>query len=160
MEIMFIQNSPQYGSLGTVSLLNDKTHGGHSDEAGRARRKTRSVLIVDDNPNFRMIVNFTLKNLGYGVLDTGSAEEAIEIATQNEDIQLLITDVEMPGMNGVELARKIREIRPGIKVLSTSGFPPKAVAGMGVATGSIHFLQKPFLPAQLDERIKTILAGE
>jgi CheY-like chemotaxis protein len=107
-----------------------------------------------------MIVNFTLQKLGYGVSDTGSAEEAIEIATKNEDIQLLITDVEMPGMNGVELARKIREIRPRIKVLSTSGFPPKAVAGMGVATGSIHFLQKPFLPAQLDERIKTILAGE
>ncbi len=158
---MFIQNSLQYGSLGNVSLLNtDMTHGEHLDKERRAAPETHSVLLVDDNPNFRMIVNFTLKKLGYGVSDTGSAEEAIEIATQNEDIQLLITDVEMPGMNGVELARKIQEIRPRIKVLSTSGFSPKAVAGKGVATGSIHFLQKPFLPAQLDERIKTILAGD
>jgi CheY-like chemotaxis protein len=158
---MFNFNPIQCDSQRNVSLVNtDKTLGEYTEKAGRLRTETHSVLIVDDNPNFRMIVHFNLKRLGYAVSETGSAEEAIEIATRNEEIELLITDVEMPGMNGVELARKIRNIRPGIKVLSTSGFPQKALAGMDVATGSIHFLQKPFLPAQLEERVKAILAGE
>jgi CheY-like chemotaxis protein len=137
----------------------DNTRVKDSDKAGRAAPVMHSVLIVDDNPHFRMIVQFNLKRLGYAVSDTGSAQEAIEIARKNEDIDLLITDVEMPGMSGVELARKIREIRPRVKVLSISGYPPKVAAGMGVANGSAHFLQKPFLPAQLDERIKAVLAG-
>jgi CheY-like chemotaxis protein len=138
-------------------MITEKTHAEYSDLAGRAGPKTHSVLIVDDNSNFRMLVQFNLKRLGYIVTDTGSAEEAIEIATHDRDIQLLITDVEMPGMNGLELARKIREILPQVKVLSISGFPPK---GAGVPGGSVHFLQKPFLPAELDARIKTILAGD
>jgi len=117
------------------------------------------VLLVDDDSNFRMIVHITLKKLGYAVSVAGSAEDAAEIAAQNKDIQLLMTDVAMPGMNGVELAEKIWEIQPHVKVLYISGFPLNAVAGMGVATGSVHFLQKPFQPAQLDERIKVILAG-
>jgi CheY-like chemotaxis protein len=138
----------------------DNTHGGHSDKAGRAGPETHTVLVVDDNPHFRMIVEFNLKGLGYAVSDTGCAEEAIEIATQNKDIQLLITDVEMPGITGVELARKIVAVQPHVKVLYISGFPLKAEAAMDVAAGPVHFLQKPFPPAQLDESIKAILAAE
>ncbi len=120
----------------------------------------RSVLVVDDDANFRMIIELNLKRMGYVVSVAASAEEAIEIATHDKDIQLLITDVAMPGLNGVEMAQHIRRIRPLIKVLSISGFPQKTVAGMGVWTDSVHFLQKPFMPAQLDQRIKAIFAGE
>jgi YesN/AraC family two-component response regulator len=96
----------------------------------------------------------------YAVSVAGSAQEAIEIVTQDEGIQLLITDVAMPGLNGVELAQQIRSIRPLIKVLSISGFSQKVVAGMGIWVDSVHFLQKPFLPSQLDDRIKAILGIE
>jgi CheY-like chemotaxis protein len=138
----------------------DNTQVENSEPAAQTAPDMRSVLLVDDNPNFRMIVELNLQRMGYAVLAAGSAEEAIEIATQNNDIQLLITDVAMPGLNGVELAQQIRRIRPLIKVLSISGFPQKVVAGMGVWTDSLHFLQKPFMPAQLDQRIKAIFAGE
>ena len=117
------------------------------------------VLLVDDDPNFRMIVYLSLKKLGYAVSVAGNAEEAVAIAAQNRDIQLLLTDVAMPGTNGVELAEKIREIRPHLKVLFISGFPLKTLEGMGVATDLVQFLQKPFHAAELDERIKAILAG-
>jgi CheY-like chemotaxis protein len=129
-------------------------------EIARTAMDTLSILLVDDDPNFRMIVEFNLQRLGYAVSVAGGAEEAIEIATQNKEFQLLITDVAMPGMNGIELARQIQRILPRVKVLAISGFPSKVVAGMGVLPDSIHFLQKPFQPRQLDERIKAILTGE
>jgi CheY-like chemotaxis protein len=141
----------------------DNTHnspGQDSDKADPAAPKARSVLLVDDNAQFRMIVELNLKRLGYDVSNAGSGEEAIEIATRNKDIQLLITDFEMPGMNGSELVRKIRGIRPRVKVLAISGFPPRVVGGINVANRPDHFLQKPFRPAELDERIKSILARD
>jgi CheY-like chemotaxis protein len=137
----------------------DNTHEENSDIEAGVALDTYSVLLVDDDPNFRMIVEFNLKRLGYSVSAAGSGAEALRIAEQNRDIHLLITDVAMPGMDGVELARKILRIQPRMEVLYISGFPLRSIAGMGVATGSVHFLQKPFPAARLDERIKAILAG-
>lgn len=119
----------------------------------------RPILVVDDDPNFRRILHFTLEMSGYAVLLTGSAEDALEIAARNKDIQLLITDVAMPVMNGAELAQKVREIQPDIEVLYLSGFPFQAMAARGIAIDPLHFLQKPFVGDVLDERIKAILAG-
>jgi DNA-binding response OmpR family regulator len=126
----------------------------HSAEGGRQR-----LLLVDDDPNFRMVVYFTLNKLGYLVAVAGGAEEAMKIAVENKNIQLLITDVTMPGMNGVELAERILEIQPRVKVMFISGFPLRMVARAGVNTDSVNFLQKPFPPALLEARIKAILAG-
>ena len=117
------------------------------------------MLLVDDDPNFRMVVYFTLNKLGYLVAVAGGAEEAMKIAVENKNIQLLITDVTMPGMNGVELAERILEIQPRVKVMFISGFPLRMVARVGVNTDSVNFLQKPFPPALLEARIKAILAG-
>jgi DNA-binding response OmpR family regulator len=116
------------------------------------------LLLVDDDPTFRMIVQLGLKKLGYEVLAADGWESALEAAAENKDIQLLITDVMMPGMNGVMLAEKLRETHPRLEVLFMSGHPRTAIASMGVPIESINFLQKPFMSAELDERIKAILA--
>ena len=135
------------------------TSGQRSNTSTLADLKTCSVLLVEDDLNFRAIVQLFLKTLGHTVSVAGSGKEALEIAAQNKGVHLLITDFAMPGMNGVELARKIREILPLIKVLTISGFPLKVVTGTGAESDLGHFLQKPFRRAQLDERIKAILAG-
>jgi DNA-binding response OmpR family regulator len=119
----------------------------------------RLVLAVDDDPNFRRIVQFALQMFGYTVLITGTAQDALKLAAQNPGIDLLITDVTMPVMNGVELAQKIREIQPNIAVLYVSGYPFQAMAARGIDIDSMHFLQKPFQTEVLDERIKTLLSG-
>jgi DNA-binding response OmpR family regulator len=121
--------------------------------------KTRPILVVDDDPNFLRIVHLSLQMRGYSVLAAGSAEAGADIAAQNQDIWLLITDVAMPGMSGAVLARKLQETHPKLHVLFISGFPLEAMAGMGLTTDARHFLQKPFQPAVLDGRIQAILAG-
>lgn len=122
--------------------------------------ETHPILVVDDDPNFRRIVHLTLQMLGYSVLAAGSSAAAVEIASRSQSIRLLITDVAMPAMNGAELARKIQETHPQLKVLYISGFPLEAMAGMGVATDAGHFLQKPFAPSVIEARIKAVLAGQ
>ena len=125
------------------------------------------ILLVDDDPAFRSIIDHLLKKLGYAVSVADGGKAALETAARNKDIQLLITDLIMPGMTGVELAANLRETDPRLAVLFTSGHlgllfssgsPRKTVAPMGVAVDSVNFLRKPFNLAQLDDRIKTILA--
>jgi len=125
-------------------MKTDDTPGQHPENAATSPAKP-SILLVDDDDNFRTIVEMNLKKLGYAVSAAGSAVEATDIAKQNSEIQLLITDFSMPGMNGVELARQIQRILPHVKVLAISGFTQKVAAGTGVWPDSIHFLQKPFL---------------
>ncbi len=74
------------------------------------------------------------------------------------DIQLLLTDVAMPGINGVELADKLRKTHPHLGVLYMSGFPKKSLSELGIEANSVDFLQKPFNSEELDDRIKAILA--
>jgi CheY-like chemotaxis protein len=125
------------------------------------------ILLVDDDPTFRSTVQQLLKKLGYAVSVADGGRAALETAARNKDIQLLIADLIMPGMTGVELAGKLRETDPRLGVLFTSGHlgmlftsgsPRKIIAPMGVPADSVNFLQKPFKLAEIDARIKTILA--
>jgi len=117
------------------------------------------ILLVDDDPIFRSITRLSLLQIGHIVSVADDSKTALEAAGQNKDIELLITDVVMPGMNGSELARKLRVILPRCKVLYTSGYTPATLATMGATTDSLHFLQKPFRRAELAGCVNTILAG-
>jgi CheY-like chemotaxis protein len=117
------------------------------------------ILLVDDDPIFRSITRLTLIQLGNSVSVADDAKSAVEAATQNKDIRLLITDVVLPGMNGVLLARAVRAILPACKVLYISGYPRSTLTATGESGDSVYFLQKPFQRARLDGCIKAALAG-
>jgi DNA-binding NtrC family response regulator len=117
------------------------------------------ILLVDDDPIFRSITRLTLIQLGHSVSVAEDAKSAVEAATQNNDIRLLITDVVMPGINGVLLGKTFRAILPRCKVLYISGYPRSTLTATGDSGDSVYFLQKPFQRARLDGCIKAALAG-
>lgn len=109
-----------------------------------------TVLVVDDQDVVRDVIKLTLEGAGYRVLEAGSPHAAIEIAHDEPRIDLLVTDVVMPEMDAFELAQRIAFAIPGVRVLYTSGYTD--------ATAEGHFIQKPFTPAQLVEKVAGVLA--
>jgi two-component system cell cycle sensor histidine kinase/response regulator CckA len=117
------------------------------------------VLLVEDEDTIRELIREVLGLNGYTVLTASTPEEAIRIATSPAPIDLLISDVIMPGMGGRELARNIREARPGIRVLFVSGYPEQAISRSGALETGVTFLQKPFTPDTLAAKVRVALAA-
>jgi CheY-like chemotaxis protein len=116
------------------------------------------ILVVEDEEGIRALVRKVLKRQGYEVLETGSAEEAIEMAAGRAGaIDMLITDVMLPGISGPELAERLREARGPLKALFLSGYPGPTPEPARLPEGAA-FLQKPFTLGALVEQVKTALA--
>lgn len=119
---------------------------------------TETILLVEDTEMVRSLVTTLLGSYGYEVLAAVSGPEAIEIADQpNLTIDLLMTDVVMPRMNGRELADRLTATRPGLKVLFTSGYPSDTVVRHGIAEARTAFIEKPYLPDDLARMVRDIL---
>lgn len=114
-----------------------------------------SILIVDDNVTCLTVYHKYLKELGYRVLSTYCSHQALDL---NEAIEfdLMIVDIELPLMNGVELIKKVRKKRPDIKVLFMSGMIKEQVVD-NLLSSAEYFLEKPFGPDQLLTTIENIL---
>jgi len=119
---------------------------------------SETILLVEDEPLVLDLGRSLLKKLGYKVIVARSAIEAIQIADQNV-VHLLITDVIMPDMNGRDLAEAIVNRQNQTRVLFMSGFANEVVQRKGAHESDIDFLQKPFSPGDLANRIREILAG-
>jgi signal transduction histidine kinase len=123
-------------------------------------RGTETVLVVEDDDGVRALIRHLLHRLGYTVLVAASGTEALEVARQHHGaIDLLLSDVVMPGMNGVELSRRLQVHRPGVKVLYLSGHVDEAVVGRGVLAAETAILKKPFTVPMLAQKIREVLAG-
>ena len=112
------------------------------------------LLIVDDEPKLLDLLSRYLGRLGYEVQTCGNAEEALaRFQAEPERMAMVITDLSLPAVNGEDLIERMRQLRPGLPAIITSGYPyvPRA-AGIG-------FLQKPFLPQMLAEAIEKALKG-
>jgi two-component system, cell cycle sensor histidine kinase and response regulator CckA len=119
------------------------------------------VLLVEDDPLVREMARQMLDEIGYTVIQALNPLDAIEICLDEKvQIDLLLTDVVMPGMNGKELVDKIESLRPGLKVLFMSGYTSDLVAQRGVLDQGRHFIQKPFDMNSLNEKIKAALQDE
>jgi len=122
-------------------------------------RRPQTVLLVEDEQSLRKLIRATLVELGHSVLEASNAFEALEIAGKTPDtIDLLLTDVVMPGMGGRVLADKLNALRPGIRVLYMSGYTDGAVATHGVLESGITILRKPFTRTELTERVDEVLS--
>jgi two-component system cell cycle sensor histidine kinase/response regulator CckA len=117
-----------------------------------------TILLVEDETAVRVIVRTVLRRHGYAVIEADSPSQAI--ATFNErasEIDLLLTDVLMPEMDGPSLARQLMAIRPALRILFMSGYTDTALVGE-LANPNIGFVSKPFDAATLASRVQTILA--
>jgi PAS domain S-box-containing protein len=134
-------------------------------EAEEARRRpargSETILLVEDDEMVRNLVRETLVRDGYKILDTSDPIEARRIAEQHRGpIQLLITDVVMPKVNGRDLADQLLRRRKEMKVLYMSGYTDNAVLNSGILHRDVAFLQKPFTPVTLTEKVREVLEGD
>jgi two-component system cell cycle sensor histidine kinase/response regulator CckA len=119
---------------------------------------SETILLVEDENSVRAVTILMLETLGYRVLQATSGEEALRLANENrEEIDLLMTDVVMPDMNGRELADKLWRSRSDLKVLFQSGYTGDAVLRQGVQHDKVTFLQKPFGISLLARKIRESL---
>jgi len=126
--------------------------------AGTMPTGAETVLIVEDEEIVKAIAAKILKRQGYTVLEAASGEEALALtASYREPIDLLVTDVIMPGMHGRELAERLLALRPGLKVLYTSGYTENVIAHRGVLDEGVDFLGKPYSPRSLGEKVRAVL---
>jgi PAS domain S-box-containing protein len=117
-----------------------------------------TVLVVDDEPALLEIATAYLTQMGYTVLQAGDGASALRVLAQNAGIDLLVTDVIMPGgMNGTELAQKVRELSPRTKVMFTSGFPSGALAERSGTLVDGPLLRKPYLRAEFTAMIQSAM---
>ncbi len=123
-----------------------------------ARAGTLTVLVVEDAEGLRVLARRLLERQGYKVLLAGSASEAIQVVEQNPSIDILLTDVVMPGASGPELTRELLAERPALKVIYMSGYTEDAIVQHGVLKPGIVFLNKPFTAATLAEKIQDVLS--
>jgi signal transduction histidine kinase/CheY-like chemotaxis protein len=118
------------------------------------------VLVVEDEQQVRHMSVDALRELGYTVVQAGDAGQALEQIAAQPRIDLLFTDIMMPEMNGRQLADKARELRPGIRVLFTTGYTRNAVVHNGMLDAGVAFLPKPFTMAQLATKVRAVLDGQ
>jgi len=140
--------------------------------SGEAERKTEvsddakspgggeTILLVEDDRTVLMTTQAFLKQFGYSVLAAASPEEAFRVAGEYAGpIHLLITDVILPGMNGREMAKRLAEARPGMKVLYMSGYTANVIAHRGILEEDVMFLSKPFTRNALSRKVREALGA-
>ncbi|NTV50220.1 MAG: PAS domain S-box protein [Geobacteraceae bacterium] len=117
-----------------------------------------TILLVEDDEAVRNITAEILKEIGYSILIAATPQSAIELCKNKEHIDLLLTDVIMPGMNGRELSQRITELRSDIKVLFMSGYTAEVINQKGILADGLHFIQKPFDRITLHRKIQGVLS--
>jgi CheY-like chemotaxis protein len=118
---------------------------------------SEAILVVEDSTQLRTLIREVLELYGYRVLDAPSGAAALEVVSQpGTHVDLLLTDVIMPGMNGRELADTLTAKQPGLKVVFASGYTADALTRYGVEQGS-GYLQKPFSPKVLAMKVREVL---
>jgi signal transduction histidine kinase/CheY-like chemotaxis protein len=118
------------------------------------------ILLVEDNAPVREFAKTQLLHLGYRVLEAANGQDALAVLREHKDIDLLFTDVVMPGgLNGRELAQEARKLYPALKVLFCSGYAESAVLHMGLMDKDVQLLNKPYSRLQLAKRIRGMLTA-
>ena len=116
------------------------------------------MLLVEDEEMVRRLMAEVLRRAGYLVLEAPNAGEALLVCEQHPgDIQLLLTDVIMPRINGVALATRVKALRPSVRVAFVSGYTGEVLAQHGAATPDHVVIEKPFSPQELLSSVRDVL---
>jgi PAS domain S-box-containing protein len=145
-----------------LPLVEEETASGQMHEAPKAVLDgTETVLVVEDNPDVRDLTTSLLEAYGYRVIEALDGRDGVEkFALHQDEVKLVIMDVIMPKLNGKEAFAEMRRLRPGVKVLFTSGYTPDIVHKKGILLDGSNFVAKPAPPQLLLKKIRDILAGE
>jgi two-component system cell cycle sensor histidine kinase/response regulator CckA len=123
----------------------------------RPRAGAETVLVVEDADGLRELTKRLLERQGYIVLLAANADAALRLFEQHASIDVLLTDVVMPGASGPELTKRLVERRPALKVIYMSGYTEDAIVQHGVLKPGIAFLDKPFTSETLERKIREVL---
>ncbi len=122
-------------------------------------RGSETILLVEDQEQVRAVALGILKRSGYHVIVARDANEAVRLCERHPDtVHLLVTDVVMPQMSGAELASRLAETRPEMRVLCMSGYADDSIVRHGVLESGLPFLQKPFTPESLTRKVREVLS--
>ncbi|HEX8192374.1 MAG TPA: response regulator [Allosphingosinicella sp.] len=146
----------------TVTIYLPRTHE-HAAEAALAMPESpgqgsAKVLVVDDDEGVRTVAAAIVEELGFKVLSAATGKEALRILGEDERIDLLLTDIVMPEMTGVELARQVRAMRPALPILFASGYADVKTFGEELETETV--LKKPFRIAEVAARVREVLEAK
>src|SRR3546814_372546 len=129
-----------------------------SAAAGEGQAGREPILVVEDDAAVRRLAVTQLRNLGYRVLEVSDGMSAITLLRENDSIDLLFTDVVMPGgMTGRQVAEEGRRLRPAMKVLFTSGYTQETIFHQGQLDPGVHLLSKPYRRDGLARKIREVL---
>jgi CheY-like chemotaxis protein len=157
---IWYQTASGQGTRFVIYLPRDRANSAALEPQGKPpwiSQGTETILLVEDDQPVRVIVARTLREQGYTLLEAGNAVEALALFQYEPlRIDLLVTDVVMPGLNGQALAEQALAARPGLKVLFISGYTDNVISqkSLGVET---DYMQKPFSPGRLAEKVREIL---
>ena len=130
------------------------------EKTAESPRGDETILVVEDNDQVRTLAHHTLERLGYTLLQAQDGQQAKSVSdSYSGAIDLLLTDVVMPGENGKALADRLTRDRPDLKVLFMSGYTANAIGPHGVLKPGVAFLQKPFQPTELAHKVQSMLAS-
>jgi CheY-like chemotaxis protein len=156
-------DSGESGTTFTIHLpaaSGDPSDGSEAMERPARGEGAETIALVEDEEGVRNLASRILSERGYTVIAAGDGPSAMEMLSRFPDrIDLLLTDVVMPGMNGRDLADRIGIMRPGIRILFMSGYSQEAVQSHGVLARGSTFIEKPFSPDGLVRRVREILDG-
>ena len=155
-----VYSEPDQGTVFKVYFPKSEVFGRETpgtDEMVRTGNET--ILLVEDDQSILVVISKMLQRMGYKVLSASRPSEAIEIsnAVLSGDIQLLMTDVVMPEMNGRELARALSRKHPGLECLYMSGYTANVVAHRGILEEGVNFINKPFSKETLSIKLRQVL---
>jgi two-component system cell cycle sensor histidine kinase/response regulator CckA len=127
------------------------------NESLQLQNGTETVLVIDDQQAIVDLVGDILHNLGYSVIKASSIKEA-ETLIRDRNVQVMLTDIIVPGENSLEFIQSTHKNYPGIKVIAMSGYNRQAIVGMGLDDDSLQYIQKPLTPLHLSSAIRKALA--
>ena len=123
----------------------------------RPRAGTQTVLVVEDEDGLRELAKRLLERQGYTVLTASNADQALRLFEQHAPVDVLLTDVVMPGASGPELTRAIAQRWPGLRVIYMSGYTEDSIVHHGVLNPGVAFIHKPFTAGTLGQKIREVL---
>ena len=115
------------------------------------------ILVVEDEEGVRKVITRLLASAGYDVVEAATGEEALERFAG--DVKLVLTDVIMPGMGGAELGKRLARIRPGVKIVYTSGYPDEMLQAQGTVGSGARVIEKPVERQALLKVVREMLGG-